>query len=343
MYGQPPFDGSFPSDRPGQPRWSASRPPHPSPYAGVTPGRRASAWAIDFGISLVVFGTLAYLSYLHIRRAIPHLAIHAVQDIIVSRGDVIGAAMNAWDEVVSYLYQVLLIFVVIQFGHQFAGLVWKGRTVGKAVLGIRVLPQSMVQARSLPTPGQAARRAAVTTFTESGLYALSLALLLSGAGPMAILVWLASIFAIAANGLTALMAPQHQSLSDRLAGTLVIPADRRLFSPVSAAAASPWAGARTPLPLTPYAQPLSPPVSPPAPRPRTQQPPTPYQYLPPPYPPYPPYPPSGPPYAQHQTEPGHHAAHPPGSLPPAGTRPVPPIALFGRPPVDSPEGPRPHP
>jgi hypothetical protein len=228
MYGQPPYDGHDPFG-PYDPYEPSTRPPRqaepgaPGPDVGIAPpGRRAAAWGIDFGITVAAFLLLLTVTYHRIADGVPELAVHGAWDVASSRDNAVGAAKDAWNEVVSYFHEALVIFVVLQFAHQFTGLAWTGRTAGQAIAKIKVQPLSTVQAGLRPTLGQAARRAAVTTATESGLYAVSFVLLLAGAWAMAVLCWLLGILAIVLNGLPATRGPWHRSLGDRVADTVVV-------------------------------------------------------------------------------------------------------------------------
>ncbi|MFB8775263.1 RDD family protein [Streptomyces broussonetiae] len=180
--------------------------------------RRAVAWSIDFTLVVTAASLLAVLTFNRISTLfadVPDLATRSGWELVTSRGDVVeasqGLGLSLWNKTVLYVEQAFGALVVIAFLYQWACLALLGRTVGKALLGLRV--ESAAR-------GRAAVRAAVTTVADVLVYALACVLLIEGQFVLSVLVWAAAVVFFLLNAVPVL-SPGGRSLADRVAGTTV--------------------------------------------------------------------------------------------------------------------------
>ncbi|GAA5001277.1 RDD family protein [Streptomyces siamensis] len=176
------------------------------------------AWFIDFALVLAAASALAVLTFHRISALVtdvPDLATRGGWDILTSRGDVLDASegfgLSLWRKVVRDVEQAFGLLVIATFLYQWAALALTGRTLGKALLGLKVAPS---RAR------RAALRAAVTTTADVAVYALACVLLVEGEFMLSVLVWAVAVVVFLLNALPVL-APAGRSLADRVAGTAV--------------------------------------------------------------------------------------------------------------------------
>ncbi|MFC5749934.1 RDD family protein [Actinomadura rugatobispora] len=191
--------------------------------AAAGPGRRAAAWAIDFALVIVLAGALGSWTWTRLTElltSVPALAEKSAWRVLTSRGDVKGASVDfglgLWNTATGYVVQAFAALVVIVFVYHFAALAWKGRTVGKLVLDLRV----EAQRRTRLGKGQTLVRAASTTVTDIGLYALACCLLLQGLFVLSVLCWALALAVFWVNALSAVL-PGRRTLQDRVLGTRV--------------------------------------------------------------------------------------------------------------------------
>ncbi|WP_435220189.1 RDD family protein [Streptomyces sp. Tue6028] len=176
------------------------------------------AWFIDFALVLAAASALAVLTFHRISALVtdvPDLATRGGWDILTSRGDVLDASegfgLSLWRKVVRDVEQAFGLLVIAAFLYQWAALALTGRTLGKALLGLKVAPSR---------PRRAALRAAVTTTADVAVYALACVLLVEGEFMLSVLVWAVAVVVFLFNALPVL-APAGRSLADRVAGTAV--------------------------------------------------------------------------------------------------------------------------
>ncbi|MEU1202186.1 hypothetical protein ABZ446_39040 [Streptomyces sp. NPDC005813] len=176
------------------------------------------AWFIDFALVLAAASALAVLTFHRISALVtdvPDLATRGGWDILTSRGDVLDASegfgLSLWRKVVRDVEQAFGLLVIATFLYQWAALALTGRTLGKALLGLKVGPSR---------PRRAAVRAAVTTTADVAVYALACVLLVEGEFVLSVLVWAVAVVVFLLNALPVL-APAGRSLADRVAGTAV--------------------------------------------------------------------------------------------------------------------------
>lgn len=180
--------------------------------------RRAVAWFIDFTLVIAGASALAVLTFHRISALftdVPELATKGGLDLLVSRGDVLraseGLGLSLWHRTVLYVEQGFGLLVLATFLYQWASLALAGRTLGKALTGLKVTPAA---AR------RAALRAAVTTTADVAVYALACVLLIEGEFTLSVLAWTVAVAVFLLNALPVLF-PGRRSLADRLAGTAV--------------------------------------------------------------------------------------------------------------------------
>ncbi|WP_344955969.1 RDD family protein [Actinomadura miaoliensis] len=190
--------------------------------------RRLVAWGIDTALLCVVAVLLGMMTWgrLHayVAEDLPQKALTATGGLLFSGGDVQKATTDfgagVWGTFTSAVYQALGLLVLVELLYQFVAQTWTGRTLGKAVMDIRVRVAAG-EARK-PGKGRAFRRAVVTTAGGTGLYCLAWIVLLEGLFFAALLVWLLAVFVFVANSLPAMLGGRRRTLADRLAGTAVV-------------------------------------------------------------------------------------------------------------------------
>lgn len=194
--------------------------------------RRALAWFVDFALVVAAAWLLAALTFHRVTALVtdvPDLATRGGFDLLTSRGDVVGASeavgLSLWDSAVLDVEEAFGALVAVTFLYQWGTLALLGRTLGKGLLGLRVSPR---------LSRHALRRAAVTTVADVAVYALACVLLLEGEFLLSVLVWAVAVLLFLVNALPVLF-PGRRSLADRLAGTSVEAALRRVEP-------APWGG-----------------------------------------------------------------------------------------------------
>ncbi|MGH3240573.1 MAG: hypothetical protein ACRDNL_09335 [Spirillospora sp.] len=213
-----------------------------------SPGRRFAAWGIDTGLLAGAAVLLSVMTWGRLNGILQDglwgQVWSAVWGLLLSGGDVQGAAedfgLSIWRTVVSDIQQALLLLVLIEFLHQFAGQAFAGRTAGKAVLDLRV--ENARTAKSV-----ALRRALTTTAGGTGLYCLAWILLLHGVFFLALLTWTLAVGVLVANSVPVLFGGRRRTLADVVAGTVVVPASgyRRAAEYAAHGAGRAWAGTRS--------------------------------------------------------------------------------------------------
>ncbi|MEU3253969.1 RDD family protein [Streptomyces sp. NPDC006997] len=180
--------------------------------------RRAIAWFIDFALVVTAAVLLAMLTFNRVSTLVadvPELATSSGWELVTSRGDVIdasqGLGLSLWNKTVLYVEQAFGALAVVTFLYQWACLALLGRTLGKALTGLKV---------EAAEKRQVAVRAAVTTTADVVVYALACVLLVEGQFLLSVVVWAAAVALFFLNALPVL-SPTGRSLADRVAGTTV--------------------------------------------------------------------------------------------------------------------------
>ncbi|MFF7637012.1 RDD family protein [Kitasatospora sp. NPDC008050] len=192
-------------------------------------GRRALAWLVDFALVLAI-ATLLVIVTMHriglLLTNVPGLAGQSAWQLVKSHGHLVGAAeglgRSLWHSALSDVQQGLGALVLLTFAYQFGALALSGRTLGKALLRLRVggrhepwVPGPVRQALG---GRRAAIRGAVTTVADIGCFALACSLLVGGSFLLAAVCWALAVALFWANAVPALVGTRR-SLADRLAGT----------------------------------------------------------------------------------------------------------------------------
>ncbi|MFJ7177655.1 RDD family protein [Streptomyces massasporeus] len=182
--------------------------------------RRATAWVVDFALVVALASALALLTFHRVSALVtdvPELATRGGFDLLTSRGDVLDASQDLgfslWNKSVLYVEQAFGLLVLTVFLYQWACLALAGRTLGKALVGLKV-------SANLPRKVRAARRAAITTVADVAVYAVACVLLMEGQVVLSVLVWAVAVLLFLLNALPVL-SPAGRSLADRVAGTAV--------------------------------------------------------------------------------------------------------------------------
>ncbi|WP_157431082.1 RDD family protein [Actinomadura macra] len=203
--------------------------PEPGPLAGAPRGRRLAAWSIDAALMAGVAVLLAIMTWGRLNGLLSDGlwtdALSSTGGLLLSGGDVGQAAgdfgVNLWAKVASAIEQALLLLVLAELLYQFAAQALAGRTLGKAVLDLRVCAVQGVKIRK----GRAFRRALASTAGGTGLYCTAWILLLEGLFFLALLTWLAALALLTANSVPALIGARRRTFADLTAGTVVVRAD----------------------------------------------------------------------------------------------------------------------
>lgn len=176
------------------------------------------AWCLDFCLVVCLASLLAVLTFHRISALVtdvPELAARGGWEILGSKGDVLdateGMGGSLWGKAVGYVEQAFAVLVLATFLYQWATITLTGRTLGKAVMGLRITRR---------TPRRAALRAAATTVADVALYALACCLLVEGMVVLSAVCWAASVVVFLLNAVPVL-SPSRRSMADRLTGTVV--------------------------------------------------------------------------------------------------------------------------
>jgi hypothetical protein len=188
-------------------------------------GRRGLAWLVDFSLVLAAAVGLGIFTFHRISALVtdvPGLVGTGTWEVITSGGDLPGAGeefgRSVWNQAIRDVQQAFAALVLCTFLYQWLALAFTGSTLGKALLGLRVV--TLGEGGGRPSRGRAARRAAVTTLADVGVFSLACCLLLSGGFELSAVVWLLAIGLFWANALPSVIGP-GRSLADRVAGSVV--------------------------------------------------------------------------------------------------------------------------
>lgn len=195
------------------------------PTGRPSPGRRLLAWLLDFAIVLVVAVLIGTFTFDRISSQVT--GVGAVGDsvwrVLDSRGNVPGTAesvgVSLWNSAVLDVEEAFGALVLFAFAYHFVALARFRRTVGKALMGLRVIPSGPTGSGRLGVR-QAAVRAGVTAVTDVGCYAAAWYLLIKGDFVLSVLCWLGAVVLFWVNALPTLSGAGH-SLADRFARTSV--------------------------------------------------------------------------------------------------------------------------
>ncbi|WP_438297383.1 RDD family protein [Streptomyces sp. HUAS TT7] len=187
--------------------------------------RRAIAWSVDFALILVAayaIGVYTAHQITDVWSNAPEIGLSSWQ-IITGDGSAISKAgqiaTSLWDQVVTAVIQGFLLLAATTFVYHWSTLAVTGRTVGKALVGLRITPR---------TPARAAARAAVTTIADVGCFSFACCLLISGHPVWSVFAWLG---AVAVFWFNALSAYSGRTVADRVAGTRVVHAETPDYAP----------------------------------------------------------------------------------------------------------------
>ncbi|WP_265590247.1 RDD family protein [Streptomyces profundus] len=206
----------------------------PPALARASGWRRGLAWVVDFSLVITLAVLLGFLTFNRVSAMLtdaPGLAETGVWKVVTSGGDLAGAGQalgeSLWNRSLRAVQQGFALLVLGTFLYQFLALAFTGTTLGKALLGLRVVPATAdgaaadgAAAPSRPARRSAAVRAGVTSIADVGLLALACCLLVGGAFLLAGFVVVLAVVAFLANGIPAALGARR-SLADRLAGTAV--------------------------------------------------------------------------------------------------------------------------
>ncbi|MFC9435260.1 RDD family protein [Nocardia sp. NPDC057030] len=197
---------------------------HIPPPDRAPASRRIAAWAIDFGLIIcaaVLLGSVTHYRIADYLSSWPGLAQEGGWRLFRANGDWGGAGKAfGWDvfgEILLLVTEAFVALVLIVFAYQFAALAWKGRTLGKFLLDIRV--QSLADPQGALSKGQSARRACASTMVDVGLYSAACIALLAGKFVLSLVLWVVAVVALIGN---AVPLAGGRTVIDRLAGTTVV-------------------------------------------------------------------------------------------------------------------------
>ncbi|WP_433323853.1 RDD family protein [Spirillospora sp. CA-294931] len=204
----------------------------PSSYLVNDPaplGRRLGAWAVDAGLLLVAAILLGVMTWGRLQdyvagAGLPAKALKAGSGLLTSGGDVEKIAadfgVDVWDKFVGYVVQAIVLLVLIELVYHFVATLWKGRTLGKVALDVRVC--RFADGARTPGPAAAFRRALAATLAGTGVYAVAWIFLLQGWFFLSVVAWAAAVAVFTANLLPLPFARTRRTLNDLLSGTVVV-------------------------------------------------------------------------------------------------------------------------
>ncbi|MGP4109526.1 RDD family protein [Streptomyces sp. 4N509B] len=190
--------------------------------------RRLLAWLVDFSVVVAAAVGLGFLTYHRIAGLVtdvPALSERGVWQLLTSRGDVLEAAeslgVSVWGSIVLAVQQAFAALIAFAFLYHFLCVAFGGRTLGKALADLRVVPEpdGATQGGRVPRR-RAALRAAVTTVADVATFSVACCLLVDGQFLLSVLCWAVAVALFWANALPA-AGGRGRSLADRLAGTAV--------------------------------------------------------------------------------------------------------------------------
>lgn len=197
---------------------------HIPPPDRASASRRIAAWAVDFGLIIgaaVLLGSVTHYRIADYLSSWPGLAEQGGWNLFRANGDWGGAGKAfGWDvfgEILLLVTEAFVALVLIVFAYHFAALAWKGRTLGKFLLDIRV--QSLTDPHGALSKWQSARRALASTTVDIGLYSAACVALLAGKFVLSLVLWVAAVVALIFN---AVPLAGGRTAIDRLAGTTVV-------------------------------------------------------------------------------------------------------------------------
>ncbi|WP_157930420.1 RDD family protein [Glycomyces xiaoerkulensis] len=239
----PPGHGpQVPDHYPAQPTgsWNAP-PPAAARQAPPKAGRRIAGRAVDLAVwalAMFLIGTWAVQSVTE--RAVdvlPREVVGAAVGVLTSGGDVESASGDigeaAWDLVVSRFRLAILLMIGFHLAYEAAANLWKGRTLGRLALGMRIIGRS----RPGIGFGRALARAAVTVGCTGALYGLAWIALLHGNLLAGFGLWLLSVAALITYVVVPMLGAERRSPADMAAGTRVVRAGARAGTGPAAASA----------------------------------------------------------------------------------------------------------
>jgi hypothetical protein len=180
---------------------------------------------VDFAVVLVVAVLLGTLTFHRIANRLTGIETAGdVWQILGARGHLsktaIAVASSTWDTIVLYIAEAFAALVIFTFLYQFLTLLWIRRTPGKALMGLRVVPNRRSVDGPLGWQRAVAARALVTTTADVGCYAVACCVLFGGQFVLAVLCWAVAVAVFWLNAWPALFGV-GRSLADRMAGTSV--------------------------------------------------------------------------------------------------------------------------
>ncbi|MFE9581800.1 RDD family protein [Nocardia sp. NPDC006044] len=197
---------------------------HIPPPDRAPANRRIAAWAVDFGLIIcaaVLLGSVTHYRIADYLSGWPGLAQQGGWDLFRANGDWGGAGKAfGWDvfgEILLLVTEAFVALVLIVFAYQFAALAWKGRTLGKFLLDIRV--HSLTDPHGALSKWQSARRAFASTLVDVGLYSAACVALLAGKFVLSLILWVVAVVVLIIN---AVPLAGGRTVIDRLAGTTVV-------------------------------------------------------------------------------------------------------------------------
>ncbi|CAM4143379.1 RDD family protein [Nocardia ninae] len=199
--------------------------PIPTPETAPA-NRRIVAWAVDFAVivaAAVLLGSVTHYRIADYLSGWPGLAQSGGWNLFRANGDWGGAGKAfGWDvfgEILLLITEAFLALVLIVFVYHFACLLWKGGTLGKFLLDIRV--HALAEPHGRLGKWQSARRALASTVVDVGLYSAACIALLAGKFVLSLALWHIAVLAFVLNAAPVASA-SRRTVIDRIAGTKVV-------------------------------------------------------------------------------------------------------------------------
>lgn len=190
--------------------------------------RRVFAWLIDYVVVMLPGLAVVFLGVSTVLQSLPGYigAVGAtagwsrVAELFTHRdaSGIGGAAVQEWRLTALPLMLSLAAVPLLQFLYQAILLGWRRRTIGMVITDIRVDAATPGTRLGL---GAALRRAAMTTFVETGIIAMALLLMVLGMFQFGAIAWGAAVALFWLDAFVA-FGRRRRTLIDRLAGATVV-------------------------------------------------------------------------------------------------------------------------
>ncbi len=190
-------------------------------------GKLLAAWVIDFAVVAIaawVVGWATYSLIIDSLRSVSDIGSIGISNLLSSHGDWqqfgVDAGTDELRNIRLYAVAGLAGVVVIAAGYFWASAAFANRTLGMAVVDLRLAQASATSAE--PGRIRSLSWAFLRAMTDIGLFAAACVAPMFGAFATAFVLWLVAVVWLAINGFAALTS--GRSIVDRLGAVVLVPA-----------------------------------------------------------------------------------------------------------------------